>query len=367
MSTAHGDLLRYKLGRVLGSGGMAIVYLADDRELARPVAIKLLADHLAADEAFRARFLREAQLAARLSHPHVVHVYDLGADTAGRPFIVMEYVPGGSLAETLERRGPLPQDRVIAIAENCCAGLAHAHAAGLVHRDLKPHNLLVDTDGRIKIADFGVARALGDAGLTQTGSVLGTAGYLAPEQARGETVTSAADIYSLGVTLYQLATGTMPTAGSPPDLAEPLGSAVTRCLDQNPARRPSALQLAAILRGDAHPRIRPQPDSAPPAPSEAPTLAATATGGTEPLPARPAPRVESPRRARYRLALLLLGLLVLATIVILATNTGRSGPPPAPAAHRHIRPRTTLAIPTAASPAAQARVLGRWLRQHAGS
>src|SRR3954471_5032702 len=123
---------------------MAVVYLADDCELHRRVAVKLLADNLAADESFRARFLREAQVAARLSHPHIVHVYDLGSDARGRPFIVMEYVDGASLAEVVEREGALPLERVCALGRDCCDGLAYAHAAGLVHRDLKPHNLLLD-------------------------------------------------------------------------------------------------------------------------------------------------------------------------------------------------------------------------------
>ena len=210
MSTVPTDLGRYRLDRALGSGGMAIVYLAHDRELDRVVAVKRLADNLAHDRSFRDRFLREAQLAAPLSHPNVVRVYDFGHDPDGRPFIVMEYVEGGSLAEALARDGALSPARVVAVARDCCAGLAYAHAAGLVHRDLKPQNLLLDPDCRVKIADFGIARTLDGTSLTLTGSVLGTAGYLAPEQAGGEQVTAAADIYGLGVTLHQLVTGTMP-------------------------------------------------------------------------------------------------------------------------------------------------------------
>ncbi len=247
LSAVPTDLGRYRLGRTLGSGGMAIVYLAHDRELGRVVAVKRLADNLSHDRSFRDRFLREAQLAARLSHPNVVRVYDFGHDPDGRPFIVMEYVEGGSLAETLARDGVLSPARVVAVARDCCAGLAYAHAAGLVHRDLKPQNLLLDLDGRVKIADFGIARSLDGTSLTLTGSVLGTAGYLAPEQAGGAQVSAAADIYGLGVTLHQLATGTMPGPDAPQALPDPLRSVVARCLDPDPGRRPTAEALSAML------------------------------------------------------------------------------------------------------------------------
>src|SRR5262249_34339161 len=152
---------------------------------------------------FRERFVREARLAAGLSHPNIVQVYDTGEDDDGRPFIVMEFVDGESLVETLRRETRVAPVRVVEIGLDCCAGLGYAHGAGLVHRDIKPHNLLADPRGRIKIADFGIARSLGGAALTMTGGVVGTANYLAPEQARGEQVTTAADMYALGVTLYQ--------------------------------------------------------------------------------------------------------------------------------------------------------------------
>ena len=236
MSTVPTDQGRYRLGRPLGSGGMAIVYLAHDRELDRVVAVKRLADNLSHDRSFRDRFLREAQLAAPLNHPNVVRVYDFGHDPDGRPFIVMEYVEGGSLAEALARDGALNPARVVAVARDCCAGLAYAHATGLVHRDLKPQNLLLEPDGRVKIADFGIARTLDGTSLTLTGSVLGTAGYLAPEQAGGAQVTAAADIYGLGVTLHQLATGTMPGPDAQP-LPDPLRSAVAHCLDPDDRSR----------------------------------------------------------------------------------------------------------------------------------
>ena len=341
MSAVRTDLGRYQLGRTLGSGGMAIVYQAHDRELGRVVAVKRLADNLSHDRSFRDRFLREAQLAARLSHPRLVRVYDFGHDPDGRPFIVMEYVEGGSLAETLARDGVLSPARVVAVARDCCSGLAYAHSAGLVHRDLKPQNLLLDHDGRVKIADFGIARSLDGTSLTLTGSVLGTAGYLAPEQAGGEQVSAAADIYGLGVTLHQLATGTMPTPEAPQALPEPVRSVVARCLDPDPGRRPTAEALSAMLD---------EPATA--------VLAAT----------RVAPRHVAPVRSRRngRLAAALLVVLVVAAIVILAATSGGGTAPPSGATHHHARQRTATAIPQAATPAAQARLLARWLRQHAG-
>jgi serine/threonine-protein kinase len=341
LSAVDTDLGRYRLDRALGSGGMAIVYLAHDRELDRVVAVKRLADNLSHDRSFRDRFLREAQLAAPLSHPNVVRVYDFGHDPDGRPFIVMEYVEGGSLAEALARDGALTPARVVAVARDCCAGLAYAHAAGLVHRDLKPQNLLLDLDGRVKIADFGIARTLDDGtSLTLTGSVLGTAGYLAPEQAGGSQVTAAADIYGLGVTLHQLATGTMPGPDAPQPLPEPLRGAVAGCLDPDPARRPSAEALSAML-------------------DEPATLVA---------PPRVPPRPVSPVRGMRngRLAAVLLAVLIVAAIAILAATSGGSGSPAPASHHHHARQRAAAAIPQGATPAAQARLLARWLRQHAG-
>ena len=184
---------RYRIERTLGSGGMAVVYLAHDEELRRRVAIKVLAEHLAEDDNFRARFLQESKLAGRLSHPNVVQVYDAG-ETEDSPYIVMEYVPG----DTIAQRGKLSYRDAVPLALQACAGLQHAHAAGLVHRDVKPANLLVREDDVLKVADFGIARAAELTRLTQHGTVLGTAAYLSPEQAAGEEVTTATDIYSLG-------------------------------------------------------------------------------------------------------------------------------------------------------------------------
>lgn len=176
---------RYRIERTLGHGGMAVVYLAHDEELRRPVAVKVLAPQLAADGSFRARFLQESKLAGRLSHPNVVRVYDAG-DADGSPYIVMEYVPG----DTIAQRGKVSHVEAVPLTLQACAGLQHAHDAGLVHRDVKPANLLVRADDVLKIADFGIAHAAGLTRLTQHGTVLGTAAYLSPEQAAGAEVTA---------------------------------------------------------------------------------------------------------------------------------------------------------------------------------
>src|SRR6266851_2352022 len=209
---------RYVVERALGRGGMATVYLALDRALDRQVALKALAEHFAADEPLRQRFLREARLAAKLVHPNVVQVYDVGEDERG-PFIVMEYVAGDSLADELGRRGRLPPAEVVSVAIQLCSALEAAHAEGLVHRDIKPQNILRRPDGQVKLADFGIARSITGTQHTEIGTVLGTAAYLSPEQARGEPVTAAADIYSLGIVLYELLTGKTPfSADTLPEL-----------------------------------------------------------------------------------------------------------------------------------------------------
>jgi serine/threonine-protein kinase len=209
VSTPQTSTGRYRRVRLLAHGGMATVELAQDTELDRPVAIKRLADNLAANDEYKHRFLREARLAARLSHPNIVAVYDAGADN-GTPFIVMEYVEGETVGDLLRRRGRLEPAEAVAFAVQACAGLETAHEAGLVHRDIKPQNLLITADGALKIGDFGIARSIDGTQLTQAGTVLGTAGYLAPEQAAGKQVTAAADIYALGAVLYELLTGRPP-------------------------------------------------------------------------------------------------------------------------------------------------------------
>jgi eukaryotic-like serine/threonine-protein kinase len=203
---------RYLIERRLGAGGMSTVFLASDTVLERPVAVKLLAEHLADDEAFVYRFRREALSAARLQHPNIVQVFDSGQDTnSGRHYIVMEYVDGPSAADMLRERKQLELDETVEIVRDACHGLDYAHRAGVVHRDVKPGNLLFAEEmGITKLADFGIAKAAEQTRITQVGSVLGTAAYLSPEQARGEEAGPASDIYSLGVCTYQFLTGRLP-------------------------------------------------------------------------------------------------------------------------------------------------------------
>jgi eukaryotic-like serine/threonine-protein kinase len=202
---------RYQLQSRLGFGGMSTVHLAFDKRLERRVAVKLLAEHLAEDPTFVSRFQREAQAAARLIHPNIVQVFDSGQDErSGQYFIVMEYIEGQSCAEILRDDGWIEVDEAVAIIEQACEGLHYAHRHGVVHRDVKPGNLLRSRDGEVKLADFGIAKATEQSSITQVGSVLGTAAYLAPEQARGEEAGPRADLYALGVVTYQLISGRLP-------------------------------------------------------------------------------------------------------------------------------------------------------------
>jgi eukaryotic-like serine/threonine-protein kinase len=202
---------RYRLEGRLGFGGMSTVHLAFDLRLERRVAVKLLAEHLADDPTFVSRFQREAQAAARLVHPNIVQIFDSGLDGhSGRHFIVMEYIEGSSCAEILRDDGWVQVDEAVAIIEQACEGLHYAHRHGVVHRDVKPGNLLRSREREVKLADFGIAKATEQSSITQVGSVLGTAAYLAPEQARGEEAGPRADLYALGVVAYQLISGRLP-------------------------------------------------------------------------------------------------------------------------------------------------------------
>jgi len=202
---------RYRLDSRLGFGGMSTVHLALDMRLERQVAIKLLAEHLADDPTFVSRFQREAQAAAKLVHPNIVQVFDSGRDErSGQYFIVMEYVEGVSCAEILRDQGWVEVPEALSIIEQACEGLHYAHRHGVVHRDVKPGNLLRAREGEVKLADFGIAKATEQSSITQVGSVLGTAAYLAPEQARGEEAGPSADLYGLGVVAYQLISGRLP-------------------------------------------------------------------------------------------------------------------------------------------------------------
>ena len=261
---------RYRLEGRLGAGGMSTVFLATDRVLERRVAVKLLAEHLAEDEDFVARFRREALAAARLQHPNIVQVFDSGEDAASRRhFIVMEYVDGPSCADILRDEKQLEIDHAVQIVRDACHGLDYAHRAGVVHRDVKPGNLLVTQEtGTTKLADFGIAKAAEQTRLTQVGAVLGTAAYLSPEQASGEEAGPPSDIYSLGVCAYQFLTGRLPheyssltelalkqieqavdpVSAHRPDVPPELDQAILVCLARDPADRyPSTVELARAL------------------------------------------------------------------------------------------------------------------------
>jgi eukaryotic-like serine/threonine-protein kinase len=239
---------RYRGVRPVGRGGMADIYRATDTELDRDVAVKVLAEHLAEDEDVRARFLHEALAAARLSgDPHTVSVYDVG-ECEGRPFLVMSYLRGGSLADRLGG-GRIPQTQALVWIDQASRALDSAHAHGVVHRDVKPGNLLLDENGNVYVADFGIARADGLDSHTQTGVVMGTAGYLSPEQEQGACATAASDRYALAVVAYELLTGSRPSATPPFRLPHGVEAVFARGLAWNPEDRfASCLEFSAALR-----------------------------------------------------------------------------------------------------------------------
>jgi eukaryotic-like serine/threonine-protein kinase len=207
---------RYGIVHTLGGGGMAKVYLAHDEVLDRDVALKVLREQFADDEEFVERFKREAQSAAALSHPNIVQVYDRGEAEDGASYIAMEYVPGGTLKERISRSGPLESGVAASLALHIAEALSAAHERGVVHRDIKPQNILLTTTRDAKVADFGVARAASAATISQTNVVLGTASYMSPEQALGEPATPKSDLYSLGVVLYEMLTGELPYSAESP-------------------------------------------------------------------------------------------------------------------------------------------------------
>lgn len=206
---------RYRIEERIGGGGMAVVFRATDLQLGREVAVKTLRGQFGADDEFVRRFRREAQNAASLSHPNIVQTYDVGED-GGTHYIVMELVAGKTLKALIQEQGPLPVAEAARIGIAIADALAHAHAQGIVHRDIKPHNILLGRDGRVKVADFGIARAAATDTLTRTGSWMGSAHYFSPEQADGQPATAKSDLYSLGVVLYEMVTGTVPFHGESP-------------------------------------------------------------------------------------------------------------------------------------------------------
>src|SRR5580698_10190558 len=237
---------RYELVHLVARGGMAEVYRAQDRLLDRPVALKILFSELSVDRTFVERFRREAQSAARLSHPNIVPVFDWGED-GGTYFIVMEFIDGRALSSILRTAGPLHPDRAAEIAADVALALDFAHRSGVIHRDVKPGNVLITDEGQVKVTDFGIARAVNtDESLTQTGAVMGTATYFSPEQAEGLGVDARSDIYSLGVVLYEMVAGRPPFVGD-----SPVSVASKHVREQAPAPRqfnPSVPQdLEAII------------------------------------------------------------------------------------------------------------------------
>jgi len=369
---------RYELRGRLGTGGMSTVQRAFDTVLEREVAVKLLAEHLAEDETFVSRFRREALAAARLVHPNIVQVFDFGLDeSSGQHYIVMELVDGKSGAEILRDERVLEVTPALDIIAQACRGLDHAHRNGVVHRDVKPGNLLRSNDGVVKLADFGIAKAGEQSSITQVGSVLGTAAYLAPEQARGEEAGPAADLYALGVVSYQLLSGRLPYEATSlselalkqqrevpplldsvnPQVPGPLSRAVARALSLDAAARyPGALAMATALHDAAHgiePPLAAIPDGATEAtrvvaageetaathmlaPHDPATPAETRRPRAQPLPPRPrdaraAPRRQepAPRRAakrkprRFRrtlITLLLLAAAIVALVVVISNQ-----------------------------------------------
>ena len=290
---------RFVLEREIGAGGMARVFLGRDEVLERPVAVKILnPGHGGTD--IGARFRREGRTAARLAHPNVVQVYDAGeGEFEGRDvsYIVMEYVPGGDLKGLIDEKGPLANDELARLGADVSSGLAHAHANSVIHRDIKPHNILIDAYGRPKLSDFGIARAVDATYATRTGSYLGTALYSAPEQLRGEQVTPKSDVYSLGIAFYQAAAGQAPFTGTPievasqhvsreptvptvlgANLSDEVEALILDCVKKDPDLRPTAQEVHERLQEEVRPARNARayagpPISDPPPPAErTPTL-----------------------------------------------------------------------------------------------
>ncbi|MCP2276754.1 serine/threonine protein kinase [Nocardia amikacinitolerans] len=304
MTTPKNLSSRYELGEIIGFGGMSEVHKARDLRLSRDVAIKVLRADLARDPTFYLRFKREAQNAAALNHPAIVAVYDTGeaeVDGGPLPYIVMEYVDGETLRDIVRGKGPLPPRRAMEIIADVCAALDFSHKAGIVHRDMKPANIMINRAGAVKVMDFGIARALADSSnpMTQTAAVIGTAQYLSPEQARGETVDARSDVYSVGCVLFEILTGEPPFTGDSPiavayqhvredprlpshvhaSVPRELDSVVLKAMSKNPANR---YQTAAEMRADLIRVLGGQKPSAPMVMTDEDRT--TVFGNTEPAP-----------------------------------------------------------------------------------
>jgi len=323
---------RYAVGELLGRGGMAEVYLATDQVLDRPVAVKILGSWLSSDATFIERFRREALAAARISHPNLVAVYDAGSE-GDLHYIVMEHVPGETLADVLGRERRIPPVRATEIASSVGDALAVAHAAGIVHRDVKPANVMLTPDGRVKLMDLGIARGIEGESITRASSILGTAGYVSPEQARGERVDHRSDIYSLGCVLYEMLTGRQPfeadnpvavafkhvhEAPLPPTSLEAstppgLEAVVLRAMEKDPASRfPSAAAMTSALHDSTS--LATSIDATRPLPVGGATTPLPAVGATVPPPTEPLGRRTDrppPRRRTVPVLLLLVALALL--------------------------------------------------------
>jgi eukaryotic-like serine/threonine-protein kinase len=335
-----GDVIaeRYELEELCGSGGMSSVFRARDVQLDRRVAIKILHQHYLDDPEYVERFRREARAVARLSHPNIVTVIDRGEDD-GRQYIVFEHVDGENLKELVVRTGRLPVRKAVELALSVADGLAFAHGHGLVHRDVKPQNVLLSREGDVKVTDFGIARSLDvEHGVTQTGTVLGTGEYLAPEQASGKPVSPATDVYSLGVVLWELLVGDVPFTGENfvavalrhvnepppplrklrPDVSPRLAAAVERALAKDPALRfPSMAALAAELRA-----CLAEPEGAAPPAEDDAAMTIVRKPAPAPRPRRPA---RQPRRRRLRAILLALAAAIAAFVaVFLVVGSGHT-------------------------------------------
>jgi beta-lactam-binding protein with PASTA domain len=349
---------RYELGEILGFGGMSEVHLARDLRLHRDVAVKVLRADLARDPSFYLRFRREAQNAAALNHPAIVAVYDTGeAETAAGPlpYIVMEYVDGVTLRDIVQNDGPIPPRKALEIISDACQALNFSHQHGIIHRDVKPANIMISHTGAVKVMDFGIARALADSGnsVTQTAAVIGTAQYLSPEQASGNAVDARSDVYSLGCVLYEIVTGEPPFTGDSPvavayqhvredpvppsqryqGISPELDAVVLKALAKNPDNR---YQSAAEMRGDLVRVHSGQPPEAPKVLTDAERtslLASTPAGRptgheTEQLPrqAAYAGRDGGGRASIGRWLIAVAVLAVLTVVVTIAINMAGGNP-----------------------------------------
>jgi len=318
---------RYKIIAKIGSGGMAEVYKAMDTVLDRPVAVKVLHRHFAEDEDFVTRFRREAQAAAGLNHPNIVSIYDWGSQN-GTYFIVMELLEGKSLKQYMTAKGIIPPAEAMEIIKKVLSAINFAHKHDIIHRDIKPHNIMLTREGEVKVTDFGIARA-GVSTMTQTGTVLGTAHYLSPEQARGQDVGVTSDIYSVGVVLYEMTTGKVPFDGENPvaialkhvheipvrprelnpDISEDLQTIIAKAMAKNPESR---YQSAAEMRNDIMRLMEGMPIVAL-APDEQETLVMAPPSKTARATQvkRPTTYQEPPRRRKSRAPMVLLVLFLI--------------------------------------------------------